>query len=370
MKTMQELLTRQETITREMEGAKEEQYATLEREYNQNKREIDLMLQRAQAESQQPVQTFAQSIATQIREAFANKQAREVSLGALTGHTGANITASGAVAKTIYDVLPNLEKGLIWDKLGMKVMTGVRGDLVWPYATTNVEVEEVGEAVALTDKDIAFAKKTAVPGGLGLTIHVTNEAIDNAAFDLMGFVQTQISLALQRALNKKAFALASFTGFKGPFSGTTYATATHDLDLTYANLKAKKAEIAALGLDMSSFAYVCDNKTKAKLESTVKAAGQGGFIMENGKIDGDPVFVTEYINTKSDGTQETGKYYLEMGCWAYLAACQHGQVRLTIDPISSAKSNETLVTLNTSWSLTDLVPTTGAWKLFNLKDPS
>jgi hypothetical protein len=87
--------------------------------------------------------------------------------------------------------------------------------------------------------------------------------------------------------------------------------------------------------------------------------------MENGKIDGDPVYVTEYINTKADNTQETGEYRLEMGCWNYLAANQHGEVRFTIDPLTLASSNETKFVLHTKWSLTNLA-LANAFKIFKL----
>ena len=194
---------------------------------------------------------------------------------------------------------------------------------------------------------------------------MTNEAIDEATFDLASFVQTQMGLAVMRYLNKKTFSPANWTGLVGPFKNATPA----ELVVSYKNIKEKKALIAATGVDMSGFAYVCDNKTRALLETTPKANGQGGFIMENGKIDGDPVYVTEYINTKADGTQQTGEYRLEMGCWNYLAANQHGEVRFTIDPLTLASSNETKFVLHTKWSLTNLA-LADAFKIFKLIEPA
>jgi hypothetical protein len=208
---------------------------------------------------------------------------------------------------------------------------------------------------------IDYDKKTAIPYSSGITIKVTNEAIDEATFDLAGFVQTQMGLAVMRYLNKKTFSPANWSGLAGPYKNANPA----QLVATYKNIKEQKALIAATGVDMSGFAYVMDNKTRALLESTPKAVGQGGFILENGKIDGDPVYVTEYINTKADGTQETGKYRLEMGCWNYLAANQHGEVRFTIDPLTLASSNETKFVLHTKWSLTNLA-LADAFKIFEL----
>ena len=349
---------------RELSDAQKAEVAQLEREYKNISRQLEVEIREAQAKSlEQPAPN--KSVSEQLREiaqdAIEHKQSREISLSVLTEHAKNNIVSAGAQATTIFGLLPLLEKGLIWGQVGMKVQTGVTGNLLWPYATTNVEVEERAEAAPLNDKDIDFDNKTAVPYSSGITIKVTNEAIDEATFDLAGFVQTQMALSVMRYLNKKTFSPAKWTGLAGPFKNASLT----ELAVSYKNIKEQKALIAATGVDMSGFAYVCDNKTKALLETTPKAVGQGGFIMENGKIDGDPVYVTEYINTKVDNTQETGEYRLEMGCWNYLAANQHGEVRFTIDPLTLASSNETKFVLHTKWSLTNLA-LADAFKIFKL----
>ena len=351
---------------RELTDAQKTEVETLEREYKNISRQLEVEMRDAQAAAlvkPEPAKTVGEKLREISQEALKSNQVREISLSVLTEGAKNNITSAGAQATTIFGLLPLLEKGLIWGQVGMKVQTGVTGNLLWPYATTNVEVEERAEAAALNDKDINFDNKTATPYSSGITIKVTNEAIDEATFDLASFVQTQMGLAVLRYLNKKSFSPANWSGLAGPFKNTTPT----ELTLSYKNIKEQKALIAETGVDMSSFAYVVDNKTKALLESTPKAVGQGGFIMENGKIDGDPVYVTEYINTKADGTQQTGEYRMEMGCWGYLAANQHGEVRFTVDPLTLASSNETKYVLHTKWSLTNLA-LANAFKIFKLVD--
>ena len=341
---------------RELTDAQKQEVAQLEREYKNISRQLEVEVREAQLkalEKPAPKKSVGEQLREIAKDAIDHKQAREISLSVLTEGDKNNIVSAGAQATTIFGLLPLLEKGLIWNQVGMKVQTGVTGNLLWPYATTNVEVEERAEAAALNDKDINFDNKTAIPYPSGITIKVTNEAIDEATFDLASFVQTQMGLAVMRYLNKKTFSPANWTGLVGPFKNATPA----ELVVSYKNIKEKKALIAATGVDMSGFAYVCDNKTRALLETTPKANGQGGFIMENGKIDGDPVYVTEYINTKADGTQQTGEYRLEMG------------VRFTIDPLTLASSNETKFVLHTKWSLTNLA-LADAFKIFKLIEPA
>ena len=109
---------------------------------------------------------------------------------------------------------------------------------------------------------------------------------------------------------------------------------------------------------MSKVALIIDAKTEATLKATPKADGQGGFVIENGKLAGYDYVVSHYIDTtlNADGKtlESTADSYIGIGLFPYLAVQQHGQVRLTIDPVTKAKSNLTLVTINTEWSITDL----------------
>jgi len=290
-----------------------------------------------------------------VSNAVKNGVKREITLADFSSaaHPAPNLGAAGAQNTTIHDLLPLLEKGLIFDKVGLKIQNGITGKLLWPYATTNVEVIERAEKSAVDATDINFDKVEAQPKESSLVIKVTNEAIDESSFDLMSFVQSQLTVGVTRYLNKKMFANAYWTGLKSPFSKATNNATITAINGDYKTIKAKKALIAATGVDMSKFAYVTNAKTAAYLETMPKANGQGGFIMADGKIDGDPVFITEDIAYTGAG-YDANNMYLEMGCFNYLAANQHGEVRITVDPITLAAENETRFILHTRWSLTDL----------------
>ena len=100
-----------------------------------------------------------------------------------------------------------------------------------------------------------------------------------------------------------------------------------------------------------------DATTEANLKATPKAQGQGGFIIENGRCAGYEYVVSHYINTTLNGEGKlvpTADKFIGFGLFGYLAAQQHGNVRLITDIYSKSKRNLTVVTLNTEWSFTDL----------------
>lgn len=285
------------------------------------------------------------------------KADREITLGVLTEGSQANIESSAAINLTINDIIPTLEEGTGLP-VGLQVVTGVVGNEVWPVSISDVEMEEVGEIAELTDQALDFDNIVPVSRRVGVTVPVSNRAIDNAAFDLMGFVQTKFTKAMREYLAKKIYSQANFTGNKGPFGGLTAGT----IDLTtnaYAAILNAVAEFTNKGLDDAAICLSMDRVTEAQLKATPKVAGAAaGFVIENGLCAGYPYTVSHYVNTTLQGEEivATEDKYLEIGFWNYFALQQHDNVRLTIDATSQAvaKKNITAITLNTAWSMTDL----------------
>lgn len=69
---------------------------------------------------------------------------------------------SAVVPLKIQDILTPLTEGLILDKVGLPMPTGLAGDYVWPTYEA-VEATIAGEGVALTDTKIPLGKLTATP---------------------------------------------------------------------------------------------------------------------------------------------------------------------------------------------------------------
>lgn len=296
-----------------------------------------------------------------LKDVRTGKADREILLKATGGNTTANIEASGAINLTIHEMIPTLHEGLGLP-VGLNIMTGVTGNEVWPVSVNDVEIEEVGEVDALTDQVLDFAQITPTPNRIGLTVPVSNMAIDNAAFDLMGFVQTKFGIALREYLARKIYSQAQWAKNKGPFSGMTAGSIELGAD-AYKNILAKVAEFSNKGFFSGNVCISMDCVTEAELKATPKIAGAaGGFVIENGLCAGYPYTVSHYVNTElsEDTTKEalvpTSSRYLEIGYWEWFALQQHGLVRLTVDATSQAvaRKNITAITLNSAWSMTDL----------------
>jgi HK97 family phage major capsid protein len=218
-------------------------------------------------------------------------------------------------------------------------------------------MEEVGEVEALNDQVVNFTNITPTQKRVGLKVPVSNMAIDNAAFDLMSFVQTKFTLALRKYLAKKIYSQAAWTGNKGPFSGLTPKGTITIGSGAYKSILKAVAEFSDKGFYEGGVVLIMDRATEAELKATPKIEGAaGGFVIENGLCAGYPYVLTHYINTTLSGSTlvPTAGKCIGIGYFEWFALQQHGDVRFVIDPITQADKNVTRLILNTAWSMTDL----------------
>ena len=260
-------------------------------------------------------------------------------------------TAAGAVIPlTIGDVIEPLEKGLILDKVGCKMQSGIVGTWQFPIVAGGVEAELQDENVDLTDKKVDISKITPTPQRVGITIPVSNRAIDQSGGLILDIVRRQLYMGLARLLNKWMFSKTQLSkASKGCFVDA-YATPKVTFAgeaPTWAEVLQVESAVLEQGVIVDGSAcWVCSASMEAKLKSAPKDAGSGRFILEDGKIDGYPVYVTEFVE----------KDMLGFGVFSYELVGQFGNMRMTVDSTSAAvaKKNLTYFVFNTDFDMLTL----------------
>lgn len=349
--------------SREFTEDEQREWNALSREKLLNEGELRSMLTERELAKFEEHKSKGEMLREVLSESAKTGNKREILLtsgtnSAGTSNTTANITASGAIELTIHEMIPTLHEGLELPE-SLRVVTGVTGNEVWPVSVNDVEMEEVGEVAQLADQELNFAKINPQLARVGLKVPVSNMAIDNAAFDLMAFVQEKFTIALRKYLAKKVYSQADWTGIKGPFSNmASSGTITLGSGTEYADILQAVANFSDKGFFEGDVTLILDRVTEAKLKATPKIAGAaGGFVVENGLCAGYPYIVTHYLNTELNSDNKlvpTSGKSIGIGYFEWLALQQHGDVRMVIDPITLADRNVTRVILNTAWSITDL----------------
>ena len=366
MKTLVELKNRQEAIHTELNGLEgrelnekeKAQHAALLREWEANKREITLLNIEREAAASAPKKSANQMLRETVKAvregkldgnfALTREATSTITSGIIQGGEKTNMESAG-IPVSIQDIIKPLDAELVYNKVGLKVQTGVRGKIQWPVLDNSIEVSVGGELDTVDTKVLEFDKITTTPYKLGISVEVSNEAINDEAFDLIGLITEQIGRGTGRTLNKRLLALSAPSvkaDFVGPLVSHKQTVTFAGAVPTYAELKALKGKVLASNASMAGFCYIMDAAMYSALEATPKDAGSGRFVIEGGKIDGDVIFLT-------DLTEYANK--VVCGCFAYEALNQHGTTNFIVDPYTQAKKNITVFTLNADWSLTYLV---------------
>lgn len=353
---MNELIDKAKAEKRDLSPDENIEYQSLKNDFNKHSREIQMNfdltnMQKSEKREEKSKEQLLRECLRSVKNAGIPSDfvlERE-----FKGLNTASIEAGGMIPLTIKDILPPLEMGLIFDKVGIPVQTGVSGNIQWPVMGS-IEAEIQGETEDLTDRTIDFSKIAAKRVRLGISTEISNQAITDSYTDLVSLVQGQLQAGVRRILNRVTFSHQDFTGdLHGPFAGERATGTFAGAVPTYKELIAMKGAVAATGVEMVGFCYVMSEAMKAALEATPIDAGSGRMVVENNTIGGYPVYCTQCINYGSS-EENANEEYVAAGCFGYLAANQHGEVRLIVDPYTKSKKDVVVLTINTDWSLTTL----------------
>ena len=296
----------------------------------------------------------------QVREAPNNSTT--VLKDAITSGTyqnaNANLEAAGAVPLTIHELIDTKVAGLeLPDDL--RLLTGVIGNEVWPYAIDDVEFTVAGEVEPISEQAINFAKLNANPERVAASIAVSNRAIDNAAFDLLGFITYKFQKGMAKFAALHVYSHCNFgNALKSPFAAVQVKEIANDENIGK-NIAKEIAEMWDLGFEGEP-ELVMSKATETELLFKKRIPGQAGdrTVIEDGRCVGYRYKVSPFINYALDGgvPKPDGNQYIGIGHWGYLAYEQHAEVRFTVDAQSAevAKRNSTVLVLNTELSLTEL----------------
>ena len=274
-------------------------------------------------------------------------------------NTLGNLESGGLIPVTIADIIDTKVAGIeLPDDL--KLVLGVTGTEIIPYSTNDVQFSVEGEVTKVAEQSLNFANIKAAPQRVAASVPVSFRAIDNAAFDIIGFItyKFQKGWAMFRALH--IYAHGSYTKLQSPFAQVTAETLTLDENIGK-NLAKKVAEMYDLGFEGEP-EFIMDKVTEVELKFTKLIPGSTDSdrtVVENNLCVGYKYKVSPYvdysINTSGKATKDTDRY-IAIGHFGYLQEQQHGEFRFNIDGTSQANFDRGTVAIGmtTDYSLTEL----------------
>ncbi|MDE6498227.1 MAG: phage major capsid protein [Muribaculaceae bacterium] len=346
----QENCARIQEIADACEREQRERNEIEEQEYRRLCRENEILRMKMQA-IEMPLATVQVSPTAHLREAVSRPTPpgkmsftlmRETALMTTEGLEG-----TGIIPVAEQEMLKPLRAGLIYDKVGINIRTGLAaGSLRWPrHGKAIGQFADEGER--LTDSKVDFDKLSVTPRRLGIAIPVTREDLDSSQGVVENVIREEMPAAIADLVNDAMFTTSGTFVNKDGATKTRkvfgpFVAAAKDPVLfagevpTRRELLKMKSRVIASGIKLTHPCWVMTENMKAELEDTKVDVGSGRFVCENDTVLGYPVFVTPAIGEGNVG----------FGDWSYQAAGFFGDMSLIVDPYTLARENATDFVLN------------------------
>lgn len=255
------------------------------------------------------------------------------------------LEGTGIIPVHEQEMLKPIRKGLIYDKVGLNIRSGLSGTLRWPKHGKAV-ASFADEAERLVDSSIQWDKLETNGHRMGIAVPVTREELEDSHGVVESVVKEEMPKAIVDLINGALFSTDStYTAadgkqktrkVTGPFASSKVKTVQFAGSVpTRKELLGIVAYVASK-LDLVAPCWVMTESMKAELRDVKVDAGSGRFLCENDVILGYPVFTTS----------EIGEGNIGFGDWSYQAAGFFGNWSLIADPYTLARMNSVDFVLN------------------------
>jgi HK97 family phage major capsid protein len=246
-----------------------------------------------------------------------------------------------------------LRDQLVTNSLGATVLTGLKGDIIFPTHTQGAVSTWKGEIEVLDKSNIKFGSQKMAPHRLGTYVDLSKQLIIQSSIDIEAFVRNEIigSVTVDVAAiygdgqDNEPLGLLNNTGISKFVGGANGAIP----DL--ATLVALEAMVDVNNAAVGTLKYLLSNKIKGTLKTQPVAQGNPLMVLNsNTELNGFPFVASNLVKDAAKGTA-TAASALVFGNWADLFIGQWGGMDITRDDITLALKGEVRLIINTFWDV-------------------
>lgn len=265
--------------------------------------------------------------------------------------TAATEAATGVIVEEEQkEMLLPLQANLVLSQAGVRMMTGLKGNISWP-SFTDVDVHWEGENTEAKDAGGKFNKGSLVtPVRLTATASFSKQLLIQDNIDVEAFIRNRIAQRMAQKIEETAFSKAKLSEYapKGIYTDATPAVSGA---MSWANIVEMETTLADNNALFGNLAYIMHPKLRGVAKTKVKdSSGAGGFIVDGngqGLLNGYKALATTNI---AQGLGESEDLYgIVFGNWSDYFIGQWGALDLVVDPLTRAKESIVEITL-TMWA--------------------
>jgi HK97 family phage major capsid protein len=221
-----------------------------------------------------------------------------------------------------------LRNKLLARRLGVRVLSGLHGNVTIPKHGTGVSVGWVAENGAVPDSDVNPSNITLAPKHAGGVTELSRQLIMQSSPDVEQLVRDDFAAVLAQAIDS---ALIKGGGTNEPTGVlSTVGIQTANLaTLNWANVLAMKAKAELANVDASSWLF--NPSVAAKFAGTEKSTGTGIYLLgDDGRMAGIQSYSTNQVSNNATPDPDAGIAIL--GDWSQVLLGIWSEIDILVNP--------------------------------------
>lgn len=255
-----------------------------------------------------------------------------VPLAALEERATQTTTTASEIVPTDYrpdQYIEPFRNALLARRLGVRVLSGLSGNVSIPKFGTGTTVGWVAEDSALSSSGMTFGSVGLTPKHAGGISEMGRQLIMQSSPSVEALIRSDLSFMLAKAIDT---ALIAGTGASNQPTGVLTVSGTTSKSLATLDWDGVLAMVEAAALDNAPVnSWLTHPQVATALRSTLKATGLPGYLMEGGRLADLPVSVTNQVPVKT-GTPSTGR--LILGDWSQVLLGIWSEIDILVNPFA------------------------------------
>lgn len=254
-----------------------------------------------------------------------------IPMAAIEQRVGTTVTMPEMVASDYRadQFIGALRNRLLARQLGVRVLSGLQGNVVIPKHGTGLSVGWVAENAAVPESDMDPASVTMTPKHAGGVTELSRQLIMQSSPDIEQLVRDDFAFMLAQAIDSALIKGGGVNEPRGVLSTVGIQTANL-ATLSWANVLAMKQKAELANIDAAN--WVFSPKTAAKLAGAEKSTGTGIYLLDDARrMAGLPAFVTNQVPEQA-GTPNSGIAIL--GDWSQVMLGIWSEIDVVVNPFA------------------------------------
>lgn len=296
------------------------------------------LLRLLQAQTEQRALTGAEAEFHAEAERRTGRKAQGVFMPMSALETRVNLTStSGDLVPTDHrgdQFIGPLRNSLMARRLGVRVLSGLSGNVTIPKQATATSVGWVAENGTVSDTGLTTDPVTLTPKHAGGVTEMSRQLIMQSSPDIEQLLRDDLAYQLAKAIDSALIVGGGSNEPTGVLSTVGIGTANL-ATLSWANVLGMVKTLEEANTLSPSTAWLGSPAGKVKLASTLKVSGDAGagFLLENGRMAELPAYFTNQVPINTTPTPDTLR--LILGDWSQVMLGIWSEVDILVNPFDS-----------------------------------